>query len=107
MDRQVWQTHQLSIDALGGNPIRLITFQDMIGEIYDDFGTTAGIDRGLAYVVDAPRSPYRHPSKGTYSRAVGAARRDKADGSSGLRQIFQCIADGFFWRFIIDDGSTG
>jgi hypothetical protein len=39
-DRQVWEAHQPFIAALGGNPIRLITFHDMIGEIYDDLGTT-------------------------------------------------------------------
>ena len=39
-DRHVWETHQPFTFALGGNPIRLITFQDMIGEIYDDLGTT-------------------------------------------------------------------
>ncbi|WP_197911942.1 hypothetical protein [Kineobactrum salinum] len=39
-DRQVWETHQSFTFALGGNPIRLIIFQDMIGEIYDDLGTT-------------------------------------------------------------------
>ena len=39
-DRQVWQSHQPFIDALGDNPIWVITSQDMIAEIYDDLGTT-------------------------------------------------------------------
>lgn len=39
-DRQVWENHQPFIFAMRGNPIRLITFQDMIGEIYHDLGTT-------------------------------------------------------------------
>ncbi len=39
-DKTVWENHQPFLDALDGNPIRLITFQDMISEIYDDLGTT-------------------------------------------------------------------
>jgi len=39
-DKTVWESHQPFLDSLGGNPIRLITFQDMISEIYNDLGTT-------------------------------------------------------------------
>lgn len=39
-DKSVWETHQPFIDALGGNPIRVITFQDMVGEIDEQLGTT-------------------------------------------------------------------
>ncbi|SEQ97038.1 hypothetical protein SAMN05421690_1004117 [Nitrosomonas sp. Nm51] len=39
-NKQVWEEHQPFIDAMGGNPIRLITFQDMISDIYDGLGTT-------------------------------------------------------------------
>ncbi len=39
-DKARWESHQPFIDALGGNPIRLISFQDMVSEIYDTLGTT-------------------------------------------------------------------
>lgn len=39
-DKAVWENHARFIGALGGNPIRVITFQDMVEEIYDQLGTT-------------------------------------------------------------------
>lgn len=39
-DKGVWENHQPFLDALGGNPIKVITFQDMIEEIYEQLGTT-------------------------------------------------------------------
>lgn len=39
-DRKVWEDHQRFSDALGGNPIRIVTFQEMVSEIYDQLGTT-------------------------------------------------------------------
>ncbi|MEQ8691107.1 MAG: hypothetical protein RIC89_09775 [Pseudomonadales bacterium] len=39
-DKSVWESHRPFIDALGGNPIRVIAFQDMVEEIYEQLGTT-------------------------------------------------------------------
>ena len=39
-NKQVWESHQPFIDALGGNPVRVITFKDMVSEIYNELGTT-------------------------------------------------------------------
>ena len=39
-DKDFWENHQPFIDAFSDNPIRVITFQDMIEEIYEQLGTT-------------------------------------------------------------------
>ncbi|MCB0637345.1 MAG: hypothetical protein KDC54_12040 [Lewinella sp.] len=39
-DKSVWETHQPFIDAMNGNPVRLITFADMVTDIYQELGTT-------------------------------------------------------------------
>ena len=39
-DKSVWEEKQSFSDALGGNPLRLITFEEMVGEIHEKLGTT-------------------------------------------------------------------
>jgi hypothetical protein len=58
-DRIVWERHQRFIDALDGNPIRIITFQEMVSEIYDQLGTTLAATLRLR-----PRGRYTNRSDG-------------------------------------------
>ena len=39
-DKSVWETHQPFRDALSGNPIEILTFQEMVREIQDELTTT-------------------------------------------------------------------
>lgn len=39
-DKAPWETYQPFIDAIGGNPIRIITFHEIVTEIYQKLGTT-------------------------------------------------------------------
>lgn len=39
-DKSVWEGHQPFSDALGGNPIRILTFQEMVLEIQSELTTT-------------------------------------------------------------------
>jgi hypothetical protein len=39
-DKSVWESHSPFIDALRGNPLRIITFADMVTEIHEELGTT-------------------------------------------------------------------
>lgn len=39
-DRETWQNNPDFIEALAGNPIKIITFEEMVKEIYADLGTT-------------------------------------------------------------------
>ena len=39
-DRSVWETQQLFSDAIGGNPLKIITFEEMVIEIQEELGTT-------------------------------------------------------------------
>lgn len=39
-DKKVWESHQTFIDAIGGNPIEIVTFHDMVIEIQRELSTT-------------------------------------------------------------------
>jgi len=39
-DRTYWENHPPFITAMGGNPIKIVTFSDMLGEIRNKLGTT-------------------------------------------------------------------
>jgi hypothetical protein len=39
-DQTVWENHQLFRDALGGNPVTIVTFREMISEIQGKLTTT-------------------------------------------------------------------
>jgi hypothetical protein len=39
-DKSVWETHPRFIDAMNGNPVRLVTFSEMVADIYAELGTT-------------------------------------------------------------------
>ena len=39
-DKAVWENHQPFRDALGGNPLKILTFREMVSEIQDGLTTT-------------------------------------------------------------------
>lgn len=46
-DKAVWENHPRFADALHGNPIRVLTFREMIDDVYSSLGTTvAGSEVG-------------------------------------------------------------
>jgi hypothetical protein len=46
-EREDWESYQPFVDALRGNPIKIITFREMIDDVYSKLGTTlAGSEVG-------------------------------------------------------------
>jgi hypothetical protein len=46
-ERAIWENHQPFIERLQGNPIKIITFREMIEDVYSSLGTTlAGSEVG-------------------------------------------------------------
>jgi hypothetical protein len=46
-DATIWETHQPFVDAMGGNPIKVITLQQMLEEVYGQLShTLAGTEIG-------------------------------------------------------------
>ena len=39
-DKAVWETHQAFRDALGGNPLKILTFREMVSKIQGGLTTT-------------------------------------------------------------------
>ncbi len=39
-DKALWENRRSFIDALGGNPVQIITFAEMVGDIHTELGTT-------------------------------------------------------------------
>jgi hypothetical protein len=39
-DRSAWENHQPFRDAIGGNPVKILTFYEMVTEIQDELSTT-------------------------------------------------------------------
>jgi len=39
-DKSIWERRQSFSEVIGGNPLRIITFEEMVTEIYQNLGTT-------------------------------------------------------------------